>query len=40
VIDDNRLHEVVHVGGGIGIENYSSIAHKNGWEGGRLKVRH
>jgi hypothetical protein len=30
VIDDNRLHEVVHLGGGIGIEYYSNVAHKNG----------
>ena len=32
VIIDYRLYEVAHVGGGVGIEYYGSVAHKNGWE--------
>jgi hypothetical protein len=39
VIDDNRLHEIVYLCGGIGIEYYGNVAHMNGSEGGRLKVR-
>jgi len=40
VIDDNRLHEVVHLGGGIGIEYYRNVAHRNGGKVDGLKVRH
>ena len=39
VIIDHRLHEVVHLGGGIRLENYGRVAHKDGREGGCLKAR-